>query len=483
MMSIRFKFTLLYSAILALTLAAFGVALYYTQSQNTWEAIKRDQIRTGEGLEDFVHMIMTSPYPYGMGAESASWPKSFMFFSTDIIYTQLPEWELIRILNAEGHLLASPYGRIEDALPISVEGLRTLKDKQEWWQTITVKDQRVLLYCRPVVSEGELVSILQVGRPLTERDRSLNTLSETLTLVSAITLVLAFGIGWLFSGIAFRSIRRLTETAKAIGEERDFTRRVAYFGPQDEVGRLATTFNEMLARLQDAYQRVALALEQQRLFVVDVSHELRTPLTTLRGNLDLLRRDPPIPSGDRADILADMSDESDRLVRLVSELLLLARADARRNLSQESVPLRPLLEETCRQARFLDPKRSIALDTEEITFLTNRDALKQTMLIVLDNALKHSTGDVAVRARPAGGRVEIRVRDSGAGISPELLEHIFDRFYRAAESASGTGFGLGLAIAKSLIEGQGGTISMESELGKGSEITLSLPMQPAPSGE
>ncbi len=475
-MSIRFKFTLLYSAILALTLAAFGVALYTIQSRNTWEAIKRDQIRTGEGLEGFVHTVMTSPYPYGMGAEGASWPKSFMFFSTDIIYTQLPEWELIRILDANGHLLASPYGRIEDALPISAEGLRVLKEKQEWWETISVKDQRVLLYCRPVISEGEVVSILQVGRPLTERDRSLRTLSETLIIVSVITLVLAYGIGWLFSGIAFRSIRRLTETAKTIGEERDFTRRVAYTGPQDEVGRLATTFNEMLARLQDAFQRVALALEQQRHFVVDVSHELRTPLTTLRGNLDLLRRDPPIPAGDRADILADMTEESDRLVRLVSELLLLARADVRRNLSQESVPLLPLLEETCRQARFLDPKRNITLDFEEITFLTNRDSLKQTMLIVLDNALKHSTGDVAVTARAAGGRVEIRVRDSGAGIPPAQLEHIFDRFYRAAESASGTGFGLGLAIAKSLIEGQGGTIRMESSLGEGSVVILSFPV-------
>jgi two-component system OmpR family sensor kinase len=480
MMSIRFKFTLLYSAILALTLSAFGVSLYYLQSQNTWEAIKRDQIRTGEGLEEFVHTVMTSPYPYGMGAKGTSWPKSFMFFSTDIIYTQLPEWELIRILNADGHLLASPYGRIEDALPISAEGLRALKEKQEWWETISVKDQRVLLYCRPVVTDGELISILQVGRPLTERDRSLSTLSETLIAVSLITLVLAFGIGWLFSGFAFRPIRQLTETAKAIGEERDFTHRVAYIGPQDEVGRLATTFNEMLAHLQDAYQRTALALEQQRHFVVDVSHELRTPLTTLRGNLDLLRRNPPIPAPDRADILADMSDESDRLVRLVNELLLLARADVRRNLSKESVPLRPLLEETCRQARFLDPRRSITLDAEEVAFQANRDALKQTMLIVLDNALKHSTGDVAVTARPVGGRVEIRVRDSGAGIPPGQLEHIFDRFYRAADSVSGTGFGLGLAIAKSLTEGQGGTITMESELGKGSELILSLPMESKP---
>jgi two-component system OmpR family sensor kinase len=482
MMSIRFKFTLLYSAILALTLAAFGVSLYSIQSQNTWESIKRDQIRTGEGLEEFVHMIMVSPYPYGMGAEGTSWPKSFMFFSTDIIFTQLPEWELIRILNGEGRLLASPYGRIEDALPISAEGLRTLKEKQEWWETITLKEQRVLVYCRPVVSSGALVSILQIGRPLTERDRSLRDLSETLMAASLVTLVLAFGIGWQFSGFAFRPIRRLTETAKAIGQERDFTRRVVYAGPQDEVGRLAATFNEMLARLEDAFQRVARALEQQRHFVVDVSHELRTPLTTLRGNLDLLQRDPPIPSSDRADILADMTDESDRLVRLVNELLLLARADVRRNLAQESVPLRPLLEESCRQARFLDPRRTITLDSEELTFLTNRDALKQTLLIVLDNALKHSSGDVAVSARSIGGRVEIRVRDCGEGIPAEQLEHIFDRFYRAANDAVKSGFGLGLAIAKSLVEGQAGTITMESELGKGSEIILSLPLESAPSG-
>ena len=103
------------------------------------------------------------------------------------------------------------------------------------------------------------------------------------------------------------------------------------------------------------------------------------------------------------------------------------------------------------------------------------------MLIVLDNALKHSTGDVAVTARSTGARVEIRVRDSGEGIPPEQLEHIFDRFYRAANGSSGTGFGLGLAIAKSLIEGQGGSIAMESELGKGSELILSLPMESTPS--
>ena len=138
-----------------------------------------------------------------------------------------------------------------------------------------------------------------------------------------------------FPGITLHPIQRLTQTARTIGDERDFTRRVTYTGPQDEVGQLATTFNSMLARLQDAYQQVAHSLEMQRDFVADVSHELRTPLTTLRGNLGLLRREPPIPAEEQADILTDMMDESDRLIRLVNDLLVLARADAGRSLAKE----------------------------------------------------------------------------------------------------------------------------------------------------
>ena len=123
-------------------------------------------------------MIMTSPYPYGMGAEGSSWPKSFIFFSTDIIFTQLPEWELIRILDADGHLLASPYGRIEDALPISAEGLQALKSSRNGGKSSRSRTSASCFIAVPVVSDGELVSILQIGRPLTERDRSLRDLSD-----------------------------------------------------------------------------------------------------------------------------------------------------------------------------------------------------------------------------------------------------------------------------------------------------------------
>ena len=139
------------------------------------------------------------------------------------------------------------------------------------------------------------------------------------------------------SGITLKPIHRITQTAQTIGDERDFTRRVDYTGPSDEVGQLANTFNSMLSRLQDAFRKVEHSLQMQRDFVTDVSHELRTPLTTLRGNLGLLHRELPMPPEEQTDILTDMVDESDRLIRLVNDLLTLARADTGRSLAKEPV--------------------------------------------------------------------------------------------------------------------------------------------------
>jgi len=204
-----------------------------------------------------------------------------------------------------------------------------------------------------------------------------------------------------------------------------------------------------------------------------VSHELRTPLTTIRGNLGLLGRQPASPTDEQADILADMVDVSDRLIRLVNELLLLARADAGQSLASESLYVQPVLEDVVRQARQLDNKRQIDLDvTPGLTILGDPDALKQVLLVLLDNALKHSEGAIDVFAHRNGTRVEISVTDHGPGIPPDKLERVFDRFYRGNDSIITNGFGLGLPIAKALTEGMGGTIELESELGIGSSIFL-----------
>ena len=483
-MSIRLRFTLVYSAILAVTLAVFGFTLYSIQAQSTLDDIKIDLRKSSETLGESVLKSATAgetaptqePTPDPPSNSQPKPPMSFQTFSSDQGMQEIPEREIVRILDSDGNLVASPYGRSEDELPLSDEGLETLKQKNEWWQTADVKGREMLIFSRPILAENKVLYILQVARPLSERNTSLDTLGSTLLLASSIVVVIAFGIGWLFSGFVMRPIKHITQTAHSIGEESDFNRRVDYKGPQDEVGHLASTFNSMLARLQDSYQRVARSLEKQRDFVADVSHELRTPLTTLRGNLELLRRQPSIPAEEQTDIHNDMVEETDRLIRLVNDLLVLARTDAARNLKQERVPVRPILEEVARQcfAEFKDRKVNINSD-EDLAMLGDRDAFKQVLLILVDNAKKYTNGDISINAQRQKSKVIIRVIDEGNGLPPEKIDHLFDRFYRRnGENAEG-GFGLGLPIAKSLAEALNGSISIASEPGKGCEVTLDFP--------
>jgi signal transduction histidine kinase len=470
-MSIRLRLTLLYSVILALTLAVFGIALYSLQSQYTLNALKQDLSTSAEKInQSLVHIPPMNQKNQGNGTVP------FREFSDDIIFLRLPEREIARVLDPDGNLIASPNGMSEEALPLSEDGLAAVQEKKGWLEQGTVDDIDLLIFSYPVVVNDQVIFIVQVARPLTERNNSLNSLATTLTFAGIITTLAAFGIGWVLSGYTLRPIHRITQTAQDIGRERDFDRRVEYRGPPDEVGQLATTFNVMLARLQDAYQQVAKSLEMQRNFVADVSHELRTPLTTLRGNLGLLQRKPPLPKIEQQDILKDMESESDRLIRLVNELLVLARADAGRSFAKESISLLPLAEEVCKQTRLLDPDRELIVDVDpSIAVLGDRDALKQVLLALLDNAMKYADGKIAVQAEQTDNIVHLTVQDAGQGIPAEMLEHVFDRFYRVDETGEQKGFGLGLAIAKTLVEKQDGTLTLESELGKGSKASLSLP--------
>ena len=470
-MSIRLRFTLIYTLILAITLILFGTALYVIQARDTYNSIQQDLRLGANKLAEGALKPESHPPPPDTG--QARPPIPFDEFSSAQAFQTFPERDLGRVLDAKGNLVSSPFGRQEDALPLSKEGLQTLQNQKEWWQTADVSSEQMLIYSRPVIVNSQVIYIVQMARALTERNRTLQSLATTLLIAGLLMVLFAFGIGWFLAGITLRPIQRITQTAKTIGEERDFTRRVDYKGPQDEVGQLASTFNSMLSRLQDAFEKVEHSLQMQREFVADVSHELRTPLTTLRGNLGLLRRNPPAPPEEEADILNDMVDESDRLIRLVNDLLSLARADAGRSLAKEPVDISSLLEETCRQANLLDPDRRINQEfPPNLNVTGDHDAIKQILLIVLDNALKHSERDINVTAKQLGTRCEIRIQDFGEGIPSEKLEHVFDRFYRGEEASTVPGFGLGLPIAKALVEGQDGEIRMESKVGQGTAVIL-----------
>lgn len=457
-MSIRLRLTLLYSAILALTLIVFSTILYITQSQVTYDAITTTLARQAqEAANRERHFV---------GASSQTSP----------VATLPGRWTQAR--NPEGTLVGRTADLGDTTLPLSDAGLRAVQSGASWIEAAQVENEPLLIYSQPVTDQGRVVRIVQVAASMVERTQSLSTLRLILIVGSGLVIIAAFVVGWVLAGMGLRPIHRITQTAQAIGVERDFSHRVQHVGPNDEIGQLAITFNAMLTELESAYHQVEQALEAQRRFVADASHELRTPLTTIRGNIELLRHEPQIDAKERADILADTNDEAERLIRLVNQLLVLARADARRALRREPLPIKPLLQDVCHQAGLLAPHRTIACDASvDTSVLGDRDALKQVLLILLDNALVHTPrgATIGVTTAIVDRRVAISIRDTGPGIAPNLLPLIFERFYRGDASRSGNGSGLGLSIAKELVEAQGGALTVASQVGQGSVFTVTLP--------
>ncbi len=470
-MSIRVRFTLVYNLILLATLTVFSVALYNIQAINTLRTLKSALTKSSDEVAiNLIPLVLLYPPSLGPNLQESD-PRLFENLSNALEIKSLREREIVRVLDASGNLVAAPFGLADKGLPISKEGMEQLQNGNAWWETTNV-GVNLLVLNRPIIVDNQLYMILQVARPLTEREQSLHALRNTLITADLVVLVLASIIGWVLSGYLLRPIKRITQTAQQIGNEQNFSRRVDYNGPNDEVGQLAKTFNTMLEQLEEAYKKVSGALEMQRDFLADVSHELRTPLTTLRGNLGLLRHEPPIPEDETADILNDMVDETDRMIRLVNELLEQARADSTKNMLLEPVNLKILLQDVVRQVKLLSEDRQISLGVpDDLNVMATKDALKQVMLILVDNAIKHSQRDIVLEAQRVEDEVEIRVIDHGKGLSPEELTHVFERFYRA-DRLSGNGFGLGLSIAKGLVENMNGQISMASEIGVGTTVML-----------
>jgi two-component system OmpR family sensor kinase len=371
------------------------------------------------------------------------------------------------------------------------------KLKHRRFRDVTIEDFEVAFYLRvltvPLATVNDatfgpseqLVGWLQIATPLQAVYSARQRLLFILVRGSVVGVLLSALMGALLARRALSPIHAITQTAVQITRADDLGRRIPHLGPPDEVGQLAGAFNEMLERLERIFHA-------QRRFVADVSHELRTPLTTIRGNIDLLRR---IGGADPASINA-VQDETDRMIRLVGDLLLLARADAGHlPIAQETVEIDAVLAEITQQTRVLAGQR-LQVDLEcvrpeqeqPLIVLGDADRLKQLLLNLADNAIKHTPdgGRVSLRLARSDGWVRLTVADSGTGIPPEDLPHVFDRFYRAEKSrwrksashdaSPGVGVGLGLSIARWIAEAHGGRIEVQSEMGRGSAFHLWLPL-------
>jgi two-component system, OmpR family, sensor kinase len=456
-MSLRLRLTILYSAILAATLTLFGLLLYLTLARVTIDLVEQT-------LEaEAIRLTQVASFQLNRVTLPAS------RFPTPEIYLQTR--------NMQGEILGQSFAIEGFILPLSSSELAKIQQSSATRTIFQAEQQRFALYSAPVLVRNVPIGIIQVARSLAEQEQALASLRQLLLVGGVVVTLISFGIGWLLAGLALRPIKRIALTAEAIGQQRDFSERVVHRGPHDEIGRLAATFNQMLGELQDAYQQISTSLQAQRRFVADASHELRTPLTTIRGNLELLQRQPPIAADDRVAVLADLTDETERLMRLVNQLLLLARAEARQ-LPATCFPLNPLIEAACRQAQILAPDRTINfLPVQSLDVLANEDSLRQVLLILLHNAIIHTPASAAIQliTKPHAAMAEICVIDTGPGIASHVLPHIFERFSRGDLARQAPGSGLGLPIAKALLEAMGGTIHVESTPGKGTTFTICIP--------
>jgi len=300
-------------------------------------------------------------------------------------------------------------------------------------------------------------------------------------LFSAIVTLIAVAIvSWLVAGRAVRPLVTLAETTGAIGTTGDLTKRLAPSTTRDEVGRLTTSFNAMLERLQSAQAELAAALAAQQRFVADASHELRTPLSTIRTNAEFLRERPDAAAKDRAAAIADVVSEAERMSKLVDGLLVLARADAGVAVERRPVDMRAVATEEARRfhppGRVRDELHDVQVSAQgSALVLGDADALGRVVRILLDNAFRHGRPTVAITVARRNGHIQLEVRDAGPGLPPASEERIFERFYRADPARSGDGTGLGLSIARAIVMAHGGTIRATNAEAGGDVVTVDLP--------
>jgi two-component system sensor histidine kinase MprB len=306
---------------------------------------------------------------------------------------------------------------------------------------------------------------LQLARPLTEVDNTLEQLLVILALVVAGGTALAAVLGLAVTRTALAPVARMTETAEDVARTQDLGRRIELSG-EDELGRLATSFNQMLAALERS-------VGAQRRLVADASHELRTPLTSLRTNAETLERVAELSTEERSLLLGDVESELEELTRLVDDIVDLAREGSERRQSFSEVRLDELVAGAVERARRRSREIEFTLDLEPVVVRGDRERLDRAVSNILDNAIKWSPESATVEVRVDDGA--LTVRDHGPGIAAEDLPHVFDRFYRAPAARGMPGSGLGLAIAKQVAEMHDGTIAAENADGGGARLELRLP--------
>jgi heavy metal sensor kinase len=449
-MTIRTRLTLWYSSLLTVIIIVFGIALIIVLN---WAWVEQTQ----SSLTKVANQVITQINLLPGGRLAVVLPDMSETVGYTTFFIQV--WDTNgRVVSMSNPNILQPFDK--DALDGS--------DRK--WSDAVINDKHFYVFTIPLFAgANERVGTIQIATRLDQIDLATSRLLRIMIGVGGIAILLSIMIGSVIAGRALQPIDSIAQAAAHITAADDLSRRIPYNGPNDELGMLTVTFNATLERLERLFN-------SQRRFVADVSHELRTPLTTLQGNLDLIKR-----FGPDKDAIEAMTAEIRRMTRLVSDLLLLARADSGNlPMNKQVMDLDTLVMDTYRQARILGPDHEIKLD-KIIPVRVNGDAdrLKQLLLNLVSNAIKYTPagGKVTLSMDQQSGYAFIHVSDTGVGIPKNDLDLIFERFYRVdkARSREAGGTGLGLSIAQWIARSHGGRIFATSKEGEGSTFSLQLP--------
>lgn len=486
-MSIRFRLTLWYSGILAVTLLVFGIGLYfflnfYIDREN------REQVKRST-TDVFSRINYNAGFSFN-GPDLKIWLGD-RDRNTNMLY---------QIYNFTNNNVSRSaiLNEIDVLLPITDSMKEKAAQQQMFFEEVPFLNDVLLTYNIPLIAandrgQTQLVGLLQGAVSIGMYKRFFELLTYVLAFLALLSIVLAATYGWFLSRKALQPIEQIITSTEQIEKGADLEKRIPYHGPHDEIGRLTSTINGMLSRLQTAYMELEEAYRAQRRFVSDASHELRTPLTTIRGNVDLLEKMwrnalTGAQIGENTEqqklsleAMQDIAGESERMSRLVNDLLALARADAGFRIEMQPVELKSLVEEVVRKAQFLPHTAEWRVGSlqalDGVIVQGNRDFLQQMLNIFIENAFKYTPeGSVQLDTLLGKGQIGIRITDTGIGMDQDEVAHIFDRFYRADLSRGvRSGTGLGLSIAKWIIQEHEGSVEVFSQKNKGSRFVIWMP--------
>jgi len=452
---IRVRFALWTAGLILVLLVAFGAIVYYSVAQGLTAAV-----------DEALNLSATQTLA-ALNVENGVITLADGFPEMDNQSAEIIERGLtVRVLGAAGQTVQSfgPVRTLPLPDPAQVSGTNMTVESV----AADAGPLRILL--APVLEDGKAVGAVQIAASLAGVEATLQRLLVTLLLGGALLTVVAALGGYALAARALRPIDQMTRTARRISAE-DLSARLDLPATDDEVGRLAATFDEMLSRLDDSFQR-------ERQFTANASHELRTPLTAIQAILEVVRAQPRTPA-EYETAIDDLAEEADRLRTLVDRLLYLARNDAQRSDMSQPVELNFLLADIVDSLEPLAEQKGVALSLTTPAKLPVRgdgDSLVRLFVNLIDNAIKYTEhGSVAVSTTAEAVWVRVAISDTGTGIAAEHLPHIFDRFYRVDAARTSQGSGLGLAIAHDIARAHGGDIAVASQPGQGTTFTVKLP--------